>query len=98
MTTINSEIKKCIHCGFETKFDVVCSTSSFGPCDLDSRPAPLARDAIRYNIERCPKCNYASSDISEEKEFNPEILKSDKYLKILNSSYLELAKAICLRL
>ena len=96
MTTLRKEIRKCIHCGCETEFVLVTSTNSFGACDLDSRPAPMARETIAYGIQRCPKCNYANTNISVETLFNPEILESEIFLKVLNSDYPELAKSYML--
>ena len=92
MTTLQKEIKKCAHCGCENEFDVVCSTSTFGPSDLDTRPAPLARYNILYGVQRCKKCNYCNENIEEKVDFDEAILTSKNYLKVINSNYPELAK------
>ena len=96
MTTLRKEIRRCINCGCETEFTLVSSTNSFGPCDLDFRPAPMERETIEYHVQRCPNCNYANSNISVETGFNPELLQSETYLKVLNSNYPELAKSYML--
>lgn len=96
MTTVHEIEKKCMHCGSVHRFDVLASTSSFGRPDLDTRPAPLARQAIQFEIERCPNCNYASDDIEEKIDFDDSLLTSDNYLKVLKSDYPELAKSYIL--
>lgn len=92
MTTIHEVVKTCMHCGEKNKFEVVGSTSSFGQPDLDTRPAPLARQTVQYGVQRCSKCNYASDDIEEEFEFDDSILTSENYLKVLKSDYPDVAK------
>lgn len=96
MTTIHEAVKMCMHCGKINKFQVLGSTSTFGPSDLDTRPAPLARQAIEYEIQRCSQCNYASDDIEKIIKFDDSILTSENYIKVLNSDYPELAKSYIL--
>ena len=96
MTMLEKEIKKCSVCGEKNEVVVVVSTSSFGASDLDTRPAPLRRGIIGYEVERCKKCNYANGDISNKLDFDKKILKSEAYLNVLNSNYPELAKSFML--
>ena len=96
MTTLFKEIKKCMHCGCEKEYNVMGSTSSFGAPDLDTRPAPLARNTLEYGIQRCPKCNYSNNDIEKKIDFDDSILKGDKYIEILNSKIPEVAKSYLL--
>jgi len=96
MTTINRLVKKCMHCGALNRCDEITSTSSYGLPDLDTRPASLKRDTIKFGIERCKNCNYSSNNIEEKIEFDENILESDNYKKVLNSNYPELAKSYIL--
>ena len=96
MTTLHSTTKKCINCGCMNRYQVVGSTIALDSPDLDTRPAPLQRETIEYGVERCSNCNYASSDIEEKIKFDANILKSEQYIKILKSSYPELAKSYML--
>ena len=92
MSVMNEVVRKCCNCGFENSFVHFNQTKTFGTQDLDTRPAPLQRENIKYNIERCNNCNYVNENIEEKIEFDKSILTSDRYLKILNSSYPMLAK------
>ena len=92
MTTVYDGIKKCMHCGTLNDCFIVGSTITLGQPDLDTRPAPLARQTIEFKVLRCSNCNYASADIEKKIEFDDSILTSPNYLKVLNSDYPELAK------
>lgn len=92
MTTINRLVKKCMHCGALNRCDEITSTSSFGLPDLDTRPAPLARQAIEFGAHRCTHCNYASENLERKIIFDDSILTSENYIKVLKSDYPELAK------
>ncbi len=96
MTTLHSTTKKCINCGYMNRYQVVGSTIALDSPDLDTRPAPLQRETIEYGVERCSNCNYASGDIEEKIKFDANILKSEQYIKVLKSSYPELAKSYML--
>ncbi len=96
MTTVHQILRKCVHCGTVNSYDVVGSTITFDMPDLDTRPAPLKRDTIKFGIERCKNCNYSSNNIEEKIEFDENILESDNYKKVLNSNYPELAKSYIL--
>lgn len=87
MTNVVSVLKKCMHCGCETSFDVMEDVTEYGPPDLDTRPSETKRSTINFGVQRCPNCHYASDDISQLVPFDDGILKSERYLEIHNSSY-----------
>lgn len=64
MTMIKQNNVRCAVCGEENIVKVLCSTSSFGASDLDTRPAPLARYAFGMHIQQCTHCGYISSNIA----------------------------------
>ena len=53
-------------------------TKTFGPMDLDLRPAPEKRDTLKYQIQLCRKCGYCWPDISKER-------KREKISAVLNA-------------
>lgn len=89
-------IKKCAVCGFENEVDYMEPVEELGLRDLDTRPASPKRQEIRFGVHRCEKCGYASRDISLPIDFNPQILKSEKYLEVLHSNYSYLTKTYML--
>lgn len=75
-----SKIKKiCAVCGTENTFIAVASSSSFGPCDLDTRSSGTTRYALTENIHICEKCNYSSYNISEVADEIKKIVMSSEY-------------------
>lgn len=73
----------CPLCRVEHEQLVLESTSSFGPPDLDTRPASLARDAFVYDAARCPQCGFVflprphfATDFIEETPAIRELLDS----------------------
>jgi hypothetical protein len=66
MTTFDQRNVRCGACGQESVQLTLTSTSSFGPPDLDMRPAQLARSALWLEVQRCPECGYCAADISEK--------------------------------
>ncbi len=65
-TTFVSKNVKCGNCGVEVKVNELVSTSHLGPMDLDTRPAPLAREAYLSALQSCPQCGYCASDLSRK--------------------------------
>ncbi len=59
MTTIDMQAMQCPACRMTVEVAVVSSTSTFGPCDLDTRPAPLARENLSFEVHRCDSCGLA---------------------------------------
>ena len=54
----------CWACGHEGDHLELASTSSFGPADLDLRPAPMQRNTMRTWAQTCSSCGYVAEDIA----------------------------------
>lgn len=93
MTMITDEKLKCALCGTEGSYSILYSTNCFGPCDLDTRPAPMERDTLSVQIQVCQNCGYSNYDITTLDYPNvKEIVKSKKYQDILNTNLPTTAK------
>ena len=80
MSVIRPLKKVCAICGFEHRYNVVMSTNSFGYMDLDTRPAPMQRDTLVYEVQYCNNCGFANFEIDEiPKEGVEAIMRSDRY-------------------
>ena len=82
MSTILQATEKCAICGSKNNVQLVCSTNSFGPPDLDLRPAPMARYMIGHMIHECQNCGYVSYDLKKcnlTNERVKEIMNSEDY-------------------
>lgn len=88
----------CAICGREDEYNVMLSTNSFGPMDLDTRPPMMRRYTLQYEIQMCESCYYVNSDIGEvPADFRADILKSPKYLAVAENPEIEkTAKAFIL--
>ena len=94
MTTIRQELVTCALCGEQTLVTQLDSTSSFGPPDLDLRPAEPARSSIFAWVERCASCGYCAPSITQGAEHCREIVESPAYRALLADADLpELAKS-----
>ena len=85
MTTMDTVKRKCAICGNKMDVAVLMSSSSFGPCDLDTRPAPLMRYTLGASINYCPKCGYGARNIEKAKEGVKEIVASQEYQYFIHS-------------
>ena len=74
-----TEKTKCGSCGRVCQQKTPEVYITFGPCDLDTRPAPLARYLISSRIQTCPHCGYTNYDISNEVEGYNEKIKENEY-------------------
>lgn len=63
MSTIKEISIRCAVCGIESKQTVLTSYSLFGEPDLDFRPAPMLRGAMKYWLMECPSCGYVAKDL-----------------------------------
>ncbi len=81
MSSFRSKVEKCVYCGCETEVQVLMSTSSFGYCDLDLRPAPLRRFIVGSYIHECPNCGYVNNHLDVDVPACKEFIDTDKYLK-----------------
>ena len=77
--------KKCAVCGNENE-DVqeLIDAVSFGPMDLDTRPAENLRSALPYLIQQCSFCGYCNSDISEAVINDRSLLETEEYKSIIS--------------
>ena len=85
MTTLFDEEVECCICGEKSTHMSIGSTNSFGSPDLDTRPPEMQRSTIYHWIQRCPKCGYCASDLSECSENTKEIVNSKEYQNISGS-------------
>lgn len=63
MTTVVQETVQCGACAHLSRQSTISSTNSYGPADLDGRPAPMARQAI-MQLQECPNCGSIGTQIS----------------------------------
>lgn len=82
MTTVVECIVKCALCEVGATIPVLLSNSSFGPPDLDLRPASPAREAVELMIQSCDNCGYACRDISQARPDAAAVVASDDYKKL----------------
>ena len=66
MSTVFDIVQQCSVCGHKAPIKILLSTSSFGSPDLDTRPAPLARMAIGFCVNRCPNCGFVAGELEKE--------------------------------
>ena len=78
MSTVYSKEVKCPACGKISMQQFLGSTNTMGPCDLDFRPAEMARDTMEYWIHECPECGFVTSNFEDE-GVNPKFLTTGKY-------------------
>lgn len=95
MTKIFDNYTTCAICGHESLQKEIVSTSMFGSCDLDGRPAPPHGENIEYFVQSCPKCGYAAYDIEEADDIEEKdkriqriqvIIKEDEFQRIRQDS------------
>ena len=72
MSTIHHIDVTCACCGKTSHHVELGSSNSFGPADLDLRPAPMLRDTIGYWMQECPHCGYVAGKLSEKTTMTPE--------------------------
>ena len=78
MSTFRERIVKCGCCGSKTTVTYIGSTNSFGGCDLDTRPAPMARWTINEWVQACPHCGYVCPSLDRIIDGAETIVKSRK--------------------
>ena len=74
----------CAVCGWGSLQGGLGSTNAFGSPDLDLRPPGMARDTINYWVRECPHCGYCASDIEEKIARAAKMVRSAKYLAVLD--------------
>jgi tetratricopeptide (TPR) repeat protein len=65
MTTSMPVLVRCAICGEMSSQNVLASTSTFGPPDLDLRPQGPARWALEFRVQCCPRCGYCAESIGQ---------------------------------
>jgi len=97
MTTFHEDYKECKLCGNISQHFVLGSTNTFGPTDLDARPAEMERSTMDKWVQICPECGYCYNDISKGKKKYQKVVQSENYQEQLeNPKFPELANAfIC---
>lgn len=80
MTTEYVQKVKCSMCGAKHPFPQIMSSNSFGPMDLDTRPAPMLRYTIDTWVQVCTSCGFANGTISEKSRIEMSYLQSREYL------------------
>lgn len=66
MTLFDFTTEECHACGGPTPVAVLISCTTFGPPDLDTRPAPMLRDVLEDQIAECASCGYCWAPGEEE--------------------------------
>ena len=77
MTKIVPELAKCAVCGMGNQVYYMSSSSSFGACDLDTRPPELFPFTIF--VQRCEHCGYVNTDIAVGDSSIKDFLNSEMY-------------------
>ena len=83
----------CLACGNPSAQRSLNSTSTFGPPDLDLRPAELARSALWLQVQTCSSCGYCAPRIAEGDPAVATAVAHDDYRRLQQSSeYPDLAR------
>src|SRR5438552_1767736 len=84
MTTFDERPISCSVCGTTSIQPVLASTNSFGPPDLDLRPAEMQRSTIWMWVQRCPECGYCAGSLDEGVEGAEAVVASAPYRERLS--------------
>ena len=94
MTMILPETKRCALCGCSAEYQVLVSSNTFGPPDLDTRPPEMLRSTLPQWVQRCPKCGFCAEDVSESRRGAEAAMQKPDYRRQLNHpDYPELANS-----
>jgi hypothetical protein len=86
-------VVRCAVCGAGSAQQVLTSTSTFGPPDLDLRPNGPARWALQFQIQRCPRCGYCTEQIGQRTRGARQAVESIIYRDVLENARMpELAR------
>ena len=93
MTTILPVHRICAVCGTASEHEILGSTNTMGPPDLDMRPAPMARWTLGEQIQKCPECGYCANDISEAGKSARQVVENEAYqAELVREGYPELTR------
>jgi hypothetical protein len=70
---------RCGLCGSPSKQEVAAAANPREAPDLDTRPGEPLRSTIKYWMQVCPECGYASSDVSTIHENASDFVATDEY-------------------
>lgn len=79
MSTIRSIRQKCAVCGAAHQYNVLCSTNTFGPPDLDMRPPEMKRSTMHFWVQECPDCGYVAEDIEDRPKVSRQYFNTKEY-------------------
>ena len=85
MTTYGFNKVSCSVCGAATKQQVLMSTNSFGPPDLDLRPAEMERSTMSCWLQECPNCGFVSNDLGKPEKGAQKVLTTERYRAMLQA-------------
>lgn len=88
MTTFRETTVRCAVCGELQQALILTSTSSFGPPDLDLRPAGPQRWALPYAVQRCGACGYCAGSLGQAPRGAEATVRSVTYRGVLEGSRL----------
>lgn len=80
---------KCGCCGHVTQQKEKEIEICFGSCDLDTRPSAPARYNVEFEIQSCPDCGYAQTDLATKIRGVKDIVATEEYANIGNNDYPE---------
>lgn len=84
MTVVYKEKESCRVCGTVSEHIQIGPTKSLGAPDLDSRPSPMMRSTLKFQIRRCPLCGYCAPDLADASNLVRDLIKADEYRNQLN--------------
>jgi hypothetical protein len=79
MAQMNSLEVRCGLCGSASKQQIAPAAGSREAPDLDTRPGEPLRSTIKFWMQLCPECGYASSDISSIHEDASDLIATADY-------------------
>lgn len=83
--TDNFVSKKCYHCGTVAEYPLPADFKTAVPKYLDGKPFEDGNFELKRTVMRCPKCGYASFDVSKSILKDSSIVSSDEYESIIRS-------------
>jgi hypothetical protein len=94
MTRVSKNTVRCTLCGSSQEVLELCSTSTWGAPDLDTRPAPLARANLALEVQRCEHCGYCASALSAPPGEAASVVSSGDYrVRLSDAAFPELARS-----
>jgi hypothetical protein len=73
----------CALCGNKQTVTELGSTNSFGPMDLDTRPAEMQRSTLHLWVHECTECGFVAPELKESVASDGRVATSRSYLEEL---------------